>query len=225
MLKNKADIQISRTPLPETDEEKIFRQIIQNAAIRDLSSKSMEEIIQVTAETFLSAKYKAGLLDRSNQETLVISFKEFDCLLFVETVLALSRTIALQETSYQAFEQHIIDQRYWNGSLNGYCSRLHYFSEWIYDNQKRKNIEDISIPLHGISQNKKLYFMSKHRNLYPLLINNDDNYKCIVEIESNITNQNIPTNYIAKKEIKNIYRQLRPGDKRRFKSTANFARI
>lgn len=134
LLKDKVDIQISRTALPETDEETIFRQFIQNAVSSDLSSKSIGEIIQVTAETFLGAKYKAGLLDRANKETLVISFKEFDCLLFLETVLALSRSVALQETSYQAFQQHIINQRYWNGSLNGYCSRLHYFSEWIYDN-------------------------------------------------------------------------------------------
>lgn len=196
----------------ESDEQKIFQQTIQNAINLNVSSKSIGEIMQAVAESFLSAKYKVGLLDRYNQETLVISLKEFDCLLFVETVLALSRNIALQEYNYQVFEQHIVDQRYWNGSLNGYCSRLHYFSEWIYDNQKRQNLEDISIFLGGIPQTKKLDFMSKHRNLYPRLINNDANYKCIVEMESNLTNQSIPTNYVSKKEIRNIYQQLQPGD-------------
>ena len=208
---NQVNIQNLKTTSQETD-KKIFQQIIQNAINHDLSSNSIGEIIQVVAESFLDAKYKAGLLDRYNQETLVISLKEFDCLLFVETVLAISRSIALQKYSYQAFEKNIIDQRYWNGNLNGYCSRLHYFSEWIYDNQKRKNIEDISIALGGVSQKKKLDFMSRNRSSYPRLIKDDTNYQCIVEMEANLANQGIPTNYIPKKEIKNIYKQLKSGD-------------
>lgn len=197
---------------PQTDEQQIFQQIVQNAINNNLSKKSMSEIMQTVAKSFLGAKYKAGLLDRSDRETLVISFKEFDCLLFVETVLALSRSIALQEYNYQAFEQHIVEQRYWNGDLNGYCSRLHYFSDWIYDNQNRNHLEDISLALGGIFQHKKLDFMSKHRNLYPRLINNDSNYRCIIEMETNLNNQSIPTNYIPKTMIKSIYNQLQPGD-------------
>ena len=196
----------------QTDESKIFQATIQKSINSKLQNKSIGKIIQVVAEGFLGAKYKAGLLDRSEQETLVISLKEFDCLIFVETVLALSNSIALQDYSYQTFTNNIVNLRYWNSHLNGYCSRLHYFSEWIYDNQKRKNLEDISISLGGRSQKKKLDFMSKHRDLYPRLINNDANYQCIVEMESNLTNQGIPTNYISKKEIKNIYKQLQPGD-------------
>lgn len=194
------------------DDQKIFQQIVQNSINRQLSSRSIEEIIQVIAESFLGAKYKAGLLDRYERETLVISFREFDCVLFVETVLALSRSIALQDYSYQAFEKNIIDRRYWNGNLNGYCSRLHYFSEWIFDNQRRKNLEDISIALGGISQIKKLDFMSRNRSSYLRLIKNDANYKCIVEMEANLAHQGIPTNYIPKKKIRNIYNQLKPGD-------------
>ncbi|MDJ0635722.1 MAG: DUF1460 domain-containing protein [Xenococcaceae cyanobacterium MO_188.B29] len=194
------------------DEQKIFHQIVQNSINHQLSSRSIGEIIQVIAESFLGAKYKAGLLDRYERETLVISFREFDCVLFVETVLALSRSIALQDYSYQAFEKNIIDRRYWNGNLNGYCSRLHYFSEWIFDNQRRKNLEDISISIGGTSQIKKLDFMSKHRNRYPRMSKDDTNYQCIVEMEANLANQSIPTNYIPKKKISNVYNQLKPGD-------------
>jgi hypothetical protein len=42
--------------------------------------------MQTVAEELLGAKYQAGLLDKETQETLVISLKQFDCLLFVETV-------------------------------------------------------------------------------------------------------------------------------------------
>lgn len=197
---------------PKTENEIIFDKIISNLSKNNISSQSLGNIMQKVAENFLGAKYKAGLLDRFNKETLVISLTEFDCLLFIETVLALSRNLALQEYNYQAFANNIVNQRYWNGNLNGYCSRLHYFSEWIYDNHKRNNIEDISITIGGISQQKKLDFMSKHRSSYPRLIQDDTNYQCIVNMEKNLTIQGVPTNYIPKQEIKNIYQQLKPGD-------------
>ncbi|BAZ43687.1 hypothetical protein NIES4102_06880 [Chondrocystis sp. NIES-4102] len=207
-------VKIQNIPIApqESEEQQIFHQILEKIINRNIANKSMGEIMQAVAESFLGAKYTAGLLDQHEQETLIISLEQFDCLLFVETVLALSRNIALQDYSYQNFEQHIIDQRYWNGTLNGYCSRLHYFSEWIYDNQKRQNIKDISASLGGVLQSKKLDFMSKHRNLYPRLITNNANYQCIVEMESNLTKENIPTYYISKQHIKNIYKQLQPGD-------------
>ena len=44
----------------------------------------MGNIVQTVAEQFLGAEYRAGLLDKSPYETLVISLTQFDCLLFVE---------------------------------------------------------------------------------------------------------------------------------------------
>ena len=90
---------------------------------------------------------------------------------------------------------------------------MHYFSEWIYDNQKRNNLNDISISLGGRSQKKKLDFMSKHRNLYPRLINNNANYQCIVEMEANL--QALKIDYIPKNQIKRMYGDLQPGERHR----------
>ncbi|NET51572.1 MAG: DUF1460 domain-containing protein, partial [Merismopedia sp. SIO2A8] len=84
------------------------------AIARHLYQLSMGEIIQAIAEEFLGKAYKAGLLDKSTQETLTISLTEFDCVLFVETVLAIARNLALQDYSYQTFTNHIRNQRYLN---------------------------------------------------------------------------------------------------------------
>ena len=197
---------------PPKEEQIIFQKIISNLSPNNISSKSMGNIMQIVAESFLGASYKAGLLDRTHQERLIISLQEFDCLLFVETVLALSRNIALQKYDYQSFAQNIVNQRYQYGSLNGYCSRLHYFSAWIYDNQNRNNVKDISTIIGGIKRQKKLNFMSQNRYRYPLLRQDRRNYQCIVAMEKSITNQGIPTNYIPKQKIKNIYNQLQSGD-------------
>src|SRR4028119_1853229 len=113
----------------EKEEVKRFQQITEYATVEKLHQRPMEEILQAIAKQFQGTAYKAGLLDQSKEETLVVSLNKFDCVLFVETVLAIARGVAVQNYSYQTFVNHIHDQRYWNGQMNGYCSRLHYFSD------------------------------------------------------------------------------------------------
>jgi len=62
----------------------------------------------------------------AQEEVLVVNFHQFDCVLFVETVLAIARGVALQDYSYSTFLDHLRQHRYWNGQIDGYCSRLHY---------------------------------------------------------------------------------------------------
>ncbi|MDJ0649747.1 MAG: DUF1460 domain-containing protein [Xenococcaceae cyanobacterium MO_188.B19] len=194
----------------ETENVKRFHEIMEKAITYNLSDTSMGHIMQAVAEQFLGTDYKAGLLDRSKQETLFISLKNFDCVLFIETVLAIARNIALKDYQYQTFTNHIVEQRYRNGRLNGYCSRLHYFLEWISDNQKRGTVKNMAPDLGGIALKKKLNFMSTNPSRYPQLANNNANYQCIVEMEANL--QPLKIDYIPKNQIKSMYAYLQPGD-------------
>lgn len=195
--------------LPDTADGKILQKIINHAVENDLARSSMAEIVQKVAHQFLGAEYKAGLLDQSSQETLIISLRQFDCLLFVETVLAIANNIAQKNYSYQAFTKGVENQRYWNGKMNGYCSRLHYFSDWIKDNQRRGNVKNITQNLGGINTVKKLNFMTTHRSSYTNLAKNDANFKCIAGVEASLS----PTfNYIPTKNIRQVYPQLQSGD-------------
>ncbi|HEY9853890.1 MAG TPA: N-acetylmuramoyl-L-alanine amidase-like domain-containing protein [Leptolyngbyaceae cyanobacterium] len=188
-----------------------FERLMQYATEQKLSDRPMGEIIQVISKQFLGAQYKANLLDRSPEETLFISFDKFDCVLFVETVLAIARGVAIQDYSYQTFTDRLTDQRYRDGQLNGYCSRLHYFSEWITDNQKRNTVNNITQTISsGSLLNKKLNFISNNRRNYPQLVSNDANYQCIVEMENKLDGLTI--NYIPKNQIRGIYNKLQPGD-------------
>ena len=189
--------------------DRIYQQIIDRAQRHNLDRLSMGEIVQTVAEQFLGAEYKAGLLDRTTQEILFVSLQQFDCLLFIETVLAIANNITLQDRSYQALRNKIEEQRYWQGKMNGYCSRLHYFSDWIEDNQKRGNVTNITRKLGGISIDKKLDFMTSHRNSYPNLAKSDRHFKCISRVEDSLSTE---FNYIPTQKIKQTYSQLQPGD-------------
>lgn len=188
-----------------------FEQLMQYANEQKLSDRPMGEIIQAISQQFLGAQYKANLLDQAKEETLFISFDKFDCVLFVETVLAIARGVAIQDYSYETFTNYLIEQRYRNGQLNGYCSRLHYFSEWINDNQKRTTVNNITQVIGGgVLLNKKLNFISNNRRNYPQLVSNEPNYQCIVEMEKNLDGLSI--DYIPKNQVRKIYNNLQPGD-------------
>ena len=186
-----------------------YKQIINYAKKHSLNKAPMSKIVQTVAQQFMDAKYKAGLLDLSTQETLFVSLSQFDCLLFIETVLAIADNIARQEYSGLDFTNKIENRRYWNGKINGYCSRLHYFSDWIENNQARGNIKNITKQLGGINTVKKLNFMTTHRSSYPQLAENDLNFKCIARVEASLSTD---FNYIPTKNIEQTYSQLRPGD-------------
>ena len=187
-----------------------FEKIVQYAKQQNLPDRPIGEIVQAIADNFLGQPYAEGLLDKSGAEKLIVTLNKFDCVLFVETVLAIARGVAVKDYDYQNFVNRIEEQRYLNGKMNGYCSRLHYFSEWINDNQKRQIVENITTQLGGVPMNKQLNFMSQHRSSYPQMVKDEATYQCIVGIEADLAKTTV--NYIPTNLIKSIYSQLKPGD-------------
>ncbi len=201
--------QALKQDIPEPEEVEPFQRLIQQATEQNLHQRPMREIMQTIAGQFLGTPYKANLLEQSQEETLVVTLKQFDCVLFLESVLAIARGVAVQDYSYHGFVERIRDQRYRNGEMNGYCSRLHYFSEWLLDNEKRGTVKNIGHDLKGVPLNKKLNFMSRHRHKYPRL-SDDTVYKCKVEAEAKLGE--VKLNYIPTNQIYRVYDRLQPGD-------------
>lgn len=208
-VKESSEALIPDTLIPETADGRAYRQIVNYADRHNLDQKPMGQIMQAVAHQLLGAEYQAGLLDREPEETLFVSLKKFDCLLFIETVLAIANNLKQQDYDYQALTYKIEDQRYWNGKMNGYCSRLHYFSDWIEDNARRGNVQNITRQLGGINITKKINFMTTHRSSYPNLAQGDLTFQCIARVENNLSST---FNYIPTENIDQAYPQLQPGD-------------
>lgn len=193
---------------PDKNQQR-FDVLIAQAKTMNLSEKSMSEMIQVLSQQFLGAKYQANLLDKSSEEKLVITLDRFDCLIYVETVLALARQISLNDYTFSTFADNLVNERYLRGEINGYCSRLHYFTDWLNDNEKRGNIDNITADLGGIPLTKTLNFMTSHRDKYPQLAQ-ESNYQCILTREKQINE--LPKFYIPTQNINQVYNKIQPGD-------------
>lgn len=196
--------------IPDSKDGEIFAEILTKAQQQNWQQQNFSFIVQKVAEQLLGSDYAAGLLDKSATETLVISLQKFDCMLFLESVLAIARNITSQNQDYKSFTQNVAEQRYAGGELTDYCSRLHYFSHWIADNQQRGLVKNITANLGGTTENRQLNFMTQHRSSYAQLKSNDQNYNCIAKVEQSL-NQ-LPFNYIPTQQISTIYSQLQPGD-------------
>lgn len=65
-----------------------------------------------------------------------------------------------------AYRDELTRIRYRGGALNGYASRLHYFSEWIADNEASGLVDAISRDLGGVTDPSPIDFMSNHPDAY-----------------------------------------------------------
>ncbi|KUG23111.1 putative lipoprotein [hydrocarbon metagenome] len=131
---------------------------------------SGDSIVEI-ARLFINTPYKAGMLESAGKENLVINWSAFDCTTFVETVLAFAKCIRTREISHHYFRKNLKLIRYRQGKIDGYSSRLHYFTDWLRDNENKKLLSDISRSLGGKPQRKKINFMTFHCQLYPALQN------------------------------------------------------
>ncbi len=144
----------------EKDNQLIFKQIIRNSP-----ATNKGERLLFFAQQFIEKPYVAHTLEKP-KETLVVNFQAFDCATFVETVVALT---LIQDSSFASFQNQLQQLRYRYGKVNGYASRLHYFSDWLVTNERKGYIQNITLSCGGQPYNKDISYMSAHAQQYPAL--------------------------------------------------------
>ena len=119
------------------------------------------------AKQMLGVSYVAGTLDGNEEEQLVVRTDALDCTTFVETVLAFCIADKRGERDFNGFKKALTDVRYRDGILNGYTSRLHYFSDWIRNNEQMGFVKECTSET-ACAQPKELWldFMTTHVDSY-----------------------------------------------------------
>ena len=131
---------------------------------------------------FLGVPYVGHTLEEGTNEHLIINTRGLDCTTFVETVSALSLCDANNKRSFADFCYYIRQLRYRNGKIDGYPSRLHYFTQWGEDNEKMGLVKSVfeSSDFKGfVTQTISINYMSSHPQLYKHLKTNPSFVKII----------------------------------------------
>ena len=191
-------------------EEKAVKKKL-NCFDASLSNSDISDIIAVVGKSFLGVEYQAGTLDKNtNEEKLIIMVSGLDCVTFVENVLAMSYIIKKGKTDINSFKKELQLIRYRNGEISGYPSRLHYFTDWIYNNQEKGIVKDITEEIGGIPYNKKIDFMTTHTSSYKQLEGNSEYINEMESVEANMNKRALY--YIRKSDVDEYYDKLQTGD-------------
>lgn len=180
------------------------------AVSNNLQSKPINKIVIEIGKSFLGLDYIAHSIEPKRNEEIVINLSGFDCYTYLESVLALSRNIKSGKTSFENYLSEIENIRYRRGKLTNYTSRLHYFSDWIYDCDRRKIVENVTQKIGGEKYINEVNFMSSNPNYYEQLKSNPkfiEEMKLIEDVISNREYYYIPQNKIAKLE-----KEIQSGD-------------
>jgi len=190
-----------------------FAEVMQFASPRS-DTTSIGRLMQSLGLRFRGRPYLEGTLDEPASETLVVRLDGFDCVTFVETMMAMARGAAAGDTTYAGFARRLAEQRYRNGTLDGYCGRLHYFSEWLLDNEERGLVRVLDDELGGRPLADTIHFMSTHRSAYDRFATNDSLHDCVKDMEARLSERlrAAPLRYIPQDSIQAVYDQLRAGD-------------
>jgi hypothetical protein len=171
---NKSDAAPIFSLLEETDEI-ICKTKFELAVSKNLGDKPINEVIVEIGKSFIGTEYAPHSLEEEGAEHLVVNLRVLDCVSFYENSLALARCVKMKKDSFDDYKAQLQFIRYRNGIINGYPSRLHYTTDYWFDNEKKgvlkivtkelfreKNLRPIPAPIN---------FMTSHRNAYKQLAN------------------------------------------------------
>ena len=152
------------------------------------------------AKKMLGVPYVAGTLDGNEEEQLVVRTEALDCTTFVETVLALFVADKREERDFEGFKKALMQVRYRDGNLNGYASRLHYFSDWIRNNEQMGFVKECTSET-ACAQPKELWldFMTTHVKSYQPMMKKPSLLAEIASVEKKW--QGVQVSYIPKEML------------------------
>ena len=181
----------------------------QLAQLSVTDAKTPAETAVQIGEKLLGKPYVSHTLDQLADEQLVVNLTAFDCTTYLETVLALALAhtdLGPKDNPAQVehlFRNYLTQFRYRNGRIEGYASRLHYFSDWLRNNEKTGLLTDVTAQLPGsMMVAKPVSYMTTATHKYPAM-NDPAVYKQIQYTETSLNQQSfsfVPARYVRQAE-------------------------
>ncbi|MBI4539386.1 MAG: DUF1460 domain-containing protein [Gemmatimonadetes bacterium] len=201
-----------RAQVGPTDREadrRIFEDTMDRALLERLDTLPIGDRMVRFGRWFLGTEYVPKTLEVAGPERLVVNLRQLDCVTYLENLLAMARVLGSDNPSFEAFLAELQRIRYRGGVINGYASRLHYFSEWIADNESRGLLRDVTREIGGVALDEPIDFMSTHSDAYRQL-ESPEQLARIREIEGTLSART--RHYVPERRIAEVESRIRDGD-------------
>lgn len=191
-----------------------FEQLVVRAKAETWKTLPIGERTAVVGQAMVGTPYRSFTLEIDNRvESPSVNFMGLDCWTFFETALAFARMLDEPETDWTPAQllRYIEIDRYRHAECTGeYLSRLHYLEDWLYDNDRRGLVEDLTRSLGGVSVPHSAREMTNGWRHYRYLVQNRRLLRPLAEMESEVSSR--PLYEIPKRRVAAIESRLRSGD-------------
>ena len=137
-------------PKSHFEGDAVFERIAALAKQNHWDRLPMGELVGTVGKELLGTPYVGHTLDiDDNAEICIINLGGLDCVTFFECSLDFARIIKKHKINKEAFMDEVRFTRYRGGKQGDFSSRLHYTSDWIWDNVRKGVVEDITPSLPG----------------------------------------------------------------------------
>jgi hypothetical protein len=146
-----------------------------------------------------------------DKEVCSVNLLGLDCVTFFESALDFARMLKHGEKSASALMAQVGYTRYRGGHMTDYASRLHYTTDWFYDNEEKHVVVNVTRELPGaVRFTSPVNFMSTHPDSYKQLKANPKLVPVIAEVERRINARKMW--YVPKDKVKAAEGKLQTGD-------------
>jgi hypothetical protein len=195
--------------------EPVFETLVQKAETDHWRSLPLGDRTVAVGLALTGTPYQNYTLEIDNHvESPSVNLRGVDCWTFFEISLGFARMLEVKSGNYTPADllAMIEIDRYRGGRCNGvYTSRLHYLEDWIYDNESRGLVVNLTRSLGGVPmRGRYLNEMSRDWRESRYLRNNPDLVPGMREIEDSIVRRTIY--HIPKSQVPGIESRIQNGD-------------
>ena len=191
-----------------------FNRLVSKAKAGNWKALPIGERTAVAGQALVGTRYKHFTLEIDNRiESPSVNFQGMDCWTFFEIALSFARMLNEPESNWtpERLLHYIELDRYRGGECTGeYLSRLHYLEDWLYDNDRRGLVEDLTRSLGGSGVPHSAREMSVGWRHYRYLAANRSLLGPLGRMEANVSSR--PLYQIPKNRVAGIESKLRSGD-------------
>jgi len=191
-----------------------FNRLVAKAKSENWRALPIGERTAVVGQALVGTRYKHFTLEIDNRiESPSVNLQGVDCWTFFEIALGFARMLNEPESNWtpERLLHYIELDRYRGGECTGeYLSRLHYLEDWLYDNDRRGLVEDLTRSLGGSGVPHSAREMSVGWRHYRYLAANRSLLGPLGRMEANVSSR--PLYQIPKNRVAGIESKLRSGD-------------
>lgn len=192
--------------------QEVFDRLLKMADQKNWRRLPIGELVAEIGLELRGIPYVGATLELSDdKEFCSINLLGLDCVTFFESALAFARMLRKGGKTPQAMMEQVEYTRYRNGRVSDYTSRLHYTSDWFYNNEEKRVVKVVTRELKGAERfTQKVNFMSTHPTAYRQLKANPRLVTAVAETERLINKRRMY--YVPKGKVAMIEPDLKTGD-------------